>query len=135
MAIAAPAKLATPTGELSAVFPINFLSVFSRKLFIKLHNGCPFPSVILNARQILKRQHVLGRNQSNVRKGHVAVYVGEREMKRFVVPISYLNHPLFADLLNKAEEEFGFNHPTGGLTIRYREETFIDVTSRLHCAS
>ncbi|KAJ7001374.1 hypothetical protein NC653_011718 [Populus alba x Populus x berolinensis] len=30
------------------------------------------------------------------------------------------------DLLTKAEEEFGFNHPMGGLTIPCREDKFID---------
>ncbi|KAL4361847.1 hypothetical protein GQ457_04G000190 [Hibiscus cannabinus] len=40
----------------------------------------------------------------NVPKGHVAVYVGEGSRKRFVIPISYLNHPLFQDLLNRARK-------------------------------
>lgn len=69
--------------------------------------------------------------KSNVPKGHVAVYVGELQKKRFVVPISYLNHPLFLDLLNRAEEEFGFNHPMGGLTIPCKEDAFINLTSQL----
>lgn len=71
--------------------------------------------------------------KSNVPKGHVAVYVvGElQKNKRFVVPISYLNHPLFLDLLNRAEEEFGFNHPMGGLTIPCKEDAFINLTSQL----
>ncbi|KAI3850637.1 hypothetical protein MKW92_009787 [Papaver armeniacum] len=70
---------------------------------------------------------------SNVPKGYLAVYVGEyeKEKKRYLVPISYLNHPTFQDLLHKSEEEFGFNHPTGGLTIPCNEEMFIDLTSRL----
>ncbi|KAF7841130.1 Auxin-induced protein 15A [Senna tora] len=58
-----------------------------------------------------------------VPKGYVAVYVGEK-MKRFVIPISYLNQPSFQDLLNQAEEEFGFEHPMGGLTIPCREDVF-----------
>ncbi|PIA56056.1 hypothetical protein AQUCO_00700413v1 [Aquilegia coerulea] len=84
-----------------------------------------------------KKRRSLRRSLSNteetaaVPKGHVAVYVGENQMKRFVVPISYLNHPLFQDLLNKAEEEFGFDHPMGGLTIPCDEDTFIHLTSRL----
>ncbi|KAK7312277.1 hypothetical protein VNO77_36034 [Canavalia gladiata] len=56
-------------------------------------------------------------------KGYLAVYVGER-MKRFVIPISYLNQPSFQDLLNEAEEEFGYDHPMGGLTIPCREDVF-----------
>ncbi|KAF9676109.1 hypothetical protein SADUNF_Sadunf09G0104100 [Salix dunnii] len=53
----------------------------------------------------------------DVRKGYIAVYVGEEEKKRFVIPVSYLNQPSFQKLLSKAEEEFGFQHPMGGLTI------------------
>lgn len=66
-----------------------------------------------------------------VPKGHIAVYVGESQRKRFVVPISYLNHPSFRELLQRAEEEFGFNHPMGGLTIPCREDTFIHLTSQI----
>ncbi|KAI3446204.1 hypothetical protein Pfo_002869 [Paulownia fortunei] len=68
---------------------------------------------------------------NEVPKGHFAVYVGESERKRFVIPVSYLNHPSFQDLLCQAEEEFGFHHPMGGLTIPCSEELFIDLTSRL----
>ncbi|XVE67092.1 hypothetical protein DITRI_Ditri08aG0132300 [Diplodiscus trichospermus] len=71
---------------------------------------------------------------SNVPKGHIAVYVGEGKKKRFVIPITYLNHPLFQDLLNRAEEEFGFNHPIGGLTIPCSEEYFISLTTLLNCS-
>ncbi|CAN6993170.1 unnamed protein product [Brassica oleracea var. botrytis] len=52
--------------------------------------------------------------------------------KGYVVPISYLSQPSFQALLSKAEEEFGFDHPMGGLTIPCPEDTFITVTSRLH---
>ncbi|XP_017632848.1 indole-3-acetic acid-induced protein ARG7-like [Gossypium arboreum] len=69
---------------------------------------------------------------SNVPKGHVAVYVGEDNKKRFVIPISFLNHPLFQDLLDRAEEEFGFNHPMGGLTIPCSEEHFVRITTILN---
>ncbi|XP_057488672.1 auxin-induced protein 15A-like [Actinidia eriantha] len=64
-------------------------------------------------------------------KGYLAVYVGESERKRFVIPVAYLNQPSFQDLLSQAEEEFGFDHPMGGLTIPCRDEIFIDITSRL----
>ncbi|XP_022146162.1 auxin-responsive protein SAUR23-like [Momordica charantia] len=93
--------------------------------------GIRLPSVLLTAKQILKMQFVSSRCQSNIPKGHIAVYVGENQRKRFLVPISYLNHPSFVKLLSRAEEEFGFNHPAGGLTIPCKEEAFIDVTSRL----
>ncbi|XP_038706671.1 auxin-induced protein 15A-like [Tripterygium wilfordii] len=71
---------------------------------------------------------------ANVPRGHIAVYVGERYRKRFVIPISYLNHPLFQQLLNRAEEEFGFDHPMGGLTIPCSEDYFINLTSALSCS-
>ncbi|KAF3542617.1 hypothetical protein DY000_02000753 [Brassica cretica] len=64
-------------------------------------------------------------------KGFLAVYVGESHKKRFMVPISYLSQPSFQALLSKSEEEFGYDHPMGGLTIPCPEDTFINVTSRL----
>ncbi|CAL9021627.1 unnamed protein product [Prunus brigantina] len=67
----------------------------------------------------------------DIPKGYFAVYVGESQKKRFVVPISYLNEPLFLDLLSQAEEEFGYDHPMGGITIPCSDETFIHLTSRL----
>ncbi|CAN1785259.1 Indole-3-acetic acid-induced protein ARG7 [Linum perenne] len=70
----------------------------------------------------------------DVPKGFLAVYVGEKQKKqkkRFVVPLFYLSQPLFQDLLSMAEEEFGFDHPMGGLTIPCSEETFISATSSL----
>lgn len=81
------------------------------------------PSV--NTKQLLK---LLNKRQG-VPKGHVVVYVGayNQEKKRYVVPVSGLSHPAFQDLLSRAEEEFGFNHPMGGLTIPCDEETFISV--------
>lgn len=74
-------------------------------------------------------------NTHDVPKGHLAVYVGEEHKKRFVIPISFLNHHLFQHLLNRAEEEFGFDHPTGGLTIPCSEDYFISLTSALSCCS
>ncbi|XP_022727386.1 auxin-responsive protein SAUR21-like [Durio zibethinus] len=90
---------------------------------------------IMHAKQIL-RQSKLFANQAastliDVPKGYFAVYVGESQKKRFVVPISFLNQPSFQKLLSIAEEEFGFNHPMGGLTIPCREQVFIDLTSPL----
>ena len=70
---------------------------------------------------------------ANVPKGYLVVYVGdESKMKRFVIPVSYLNQPSFQEFLSQAEEEFGFNHPMGGLTIPCREDSFIDLTSHLN---
>ncbi|KAK7264216.1 hypothetical protein RJT34_31821 [Clitoria ternatea] len=67
----------------------------------------------------------------NVPKGYLVVYVGD-EMKRFLIPISYLNQPSFQDLLSQAEAEFGYNHPMGGLTIPCEEDVFLDIRSGLN---
>nr|KYP45864.1 Auxin-induced protein 10A5 [Cajanus cajan] len=66
-----------------------------------------------------------------VPKGYLAVYVGDK-MRRFTIPVSFLNQPSFQELLSQAEEEFGFDHPTGGLTIPCKEEEFLSVTSLLN---
>ncbi|XP_059318841.1 uncharacterized protein LOC132069522 [Lycium ferocissimum] len=57
-----------------------------------------------------------------VPRGYLAVYVGP-ELRRFIIPTSYLSDPLFKVLLEKVEEEFGFDH-SGGLTIPCEIETF-----------
>ncbi|KAJ4716678.1 Auxin-responsive protein [Melia azedarach] len=94
-----------------------------------------FPSII-QAKNIL-RQSKLFANQAalmskDVPKGYLAVYVGESQKKRFIIPVSFLNQPSFQELLAKVEEEFGFNHPMGGLTIPCREDIFINLTSNLN---
>nr|AMQ09571.1 small auxin up regulated protein [Boehmeria nivea] len=70
----------------------------------------------------------------DVPKGHFAVYVGENEKKRFVVPVSLLSQPSFQDLLIQAEDEYGFDHPVGGLTIPCSEDSFIDLISSLNAS-
>ncbi|KAK9007557.1 hypothetical protein V6N11_074477 [Hibiscus sabdariffa] len=70
-------------------------------------------------------------SSKKVPKGHFAVYVGENQ-KRFVIPVSFLNQPLFQELLGMSEDEFGYSHPTGGLKIPCKEDLFVEVTSRLN---
>ncbi|XP_026395165.1 auxin-responsive protein SAUR21-like [Papaver somniferum] len=89
-------------------------------------------SMVSQSKQILKLHSLKNQSSSVVPKGHCAVYVGETEKKRFIVPLSYLNHPSFQNLLSCAEEEFGFDHPMGGLTIPCNEDAFIDLTSELN---
>jgi SAUR family protein len=67
----------------------------------------------------------------DVPKGYLAVYVGEKQT-RYVIPVSYLNQPSFQDLLSQAEEEFGYDHPMGGLTIPCTEDIFQLITSRMN---
>ncbi|ESW04884.1 hypothetical protein PHAVU_011G133500 [Phaseolus vulgaris] len=64
----------------------------------------------------------------DVPKGYLAVYVGEK-MKRFVVPLSYLNQPSFQNLLNQAVEEFGYEDPIiCGLSTPCSEDVFRRIT-------
>ncbi|XP_073028486.1 uncharacterized protein [Primulina eburnea] len=67
-----------------------------------------------------------------VPKGHIAVYVGPRDgdSQRMLVPLAYINHPLFVDLLKESEKEYGFNHP-GGITIPCRISEFERVQTRI----
>ncbi|XP_071700668.1 auxin-responsive protein SAUR21-like [Rutidosis leptorrhynchoides] len=90
-----------------------------------------FPSLTSKTKNFSKLQAVRSRNKLDVPKGYLAVYVGEIQKTRFVVPLSYLEHPLFQDLLRQSEEEFGFDHPMGGLTIRCQEVVFTNIISRL----
>nr|KAJ0194229.1 hypothetical protein LSAT_V11C800440420 [Lactuca sativa] len=88
---------------------------------------------IIQAKQIFQRplSNQTRTATMDLPKGYLAVYVGEQEKKRFVIPVSFLSQPSFQDLLCQAEEEFGYDHPMGGLTIRCSEHTFFDLTSRL----
>ncbi|OMP03136.1 Auxin responsive SAUR protein [Corchorus olitorius] len=94
--------------------------------------GVRLPGAFLAKKMIHRSSSSANKASSEVPKGFIAVYVGETQMKRFLVPISYLNQPSFQALLSQAEEEFGFNHPMGGLTIPCEEETFIGVISHLN---
>eukprot|EP00257_Ricinus_communis_P027599 XP_025015013.1 auxin-induced protein 15A-like [Ricinus communis] len=81
---------------------------------------------IVSAKKFMRR-NLFSEETADVPKGHFVVYVGEIQKKRFTVPISYLKHPSFQNLLSLAEEEFGFNHSMGGLTIPCSEEAFNDL--------
>uniref|UniRef100_A0A5B6YPK8 Auxin-induced protein 15A-like n=1 Tax=Davidia involucrata TaxID=16924 RepID=A0A5B6YPK8_DAVIN len=104
--------------------------------------GIRLPTIVQHAKQILRPRSALSTSSpvgvaktADVPKGHFAVYVGEShqlKINRFVVPISYLKHPLFQDLLRRAEEEYGFDHPMGGLTIPCSKDAFLSVTSHLN---
>ncbi|KAG6673214.1 hypothetical protein I3842_16G099800 [Carya illinoinensis] len=66
----------------------------------------------------LRRQTVSPTSSGSGRRippGFLGVYVGP-ERKRFVIPTRFLNLPVFVALLDKAEEEFGFQR-TGGLVL------------------
>ncbi|XP_068646677.1 protein SMALL AUXIN UP-REGULATED RNA 12-like [Aristolochia californica] len=65
----------------------------------------------------------------DVPKGHFPVYVGEQR-RRYIVPLSFLEDPKFQMLLQRAEEEYGFEHKMG-LTIPCEETVFRSLTDLL----
>ncbi|ESQ39154.1 hypothetical protein EUTSA_v10001787mg [Eutrema salsugineum] len=71
-----------------------------------------------------------------VPKGHLAVYVGQKDgdFHRVLVPIVYFNHPLFGELLRESEEEYGFCHE-GGITIPCPYSDFERVKTRIASGS
>ncbi|CAH1414405.1 unnamed protein product [Lactuca virosa] len=85
-------------------------------------------SLVANAKQLIKLNN---KHQRDAPKGYLAVYVGEIQRKQFLVPLSFLDQPLFQDLLRRSEEEFEFNHPIGGLTIPCHEDAFVHLTTQL----
>ncbi|XP_051114990.1 auxin-responsive protein SAUR36-like [Andrographis paniculata] len=68
-------------------------------------------------------------------KGHLAVYVGEKEGNtcRVIVPVIYFNHPLFGELLREAEKVYGFHHP-GGILIPCPKSELESVQMRIAAA-
>ncbi|ESQ51280.1 hypothetical protein EUTSA_v10017524mg [Eutrema salsugineum] len=49
----------------------------------------------------------------DVKEGHFAVIAVDgyyEPTQKFVVPIMFLEHPMFRKLLERAEEEYGFDH-------------------------
>ncbi|XP_031098758.1 auxin-responsive protein SAUR36-like [Ipomoea triloba] len=109
------------------------LSKLRRSLGGLLKRRRPGPGYVRVGQEAAEEKRGVG-----VPKGHLAVYVGEKEdgaaaaaaARRVVVPVIYFNHPLFADLLREAETVYGFNHP-GGIQIPCRISEFENVQSRI----
>ncbi|CAI9765470.1 unnamed protein product [Fraxinus pennsylvanica] len=101
--------------------------------------GIRFLTIISQLRKVLSPRSMQNRASpfpggtriEDVPKGHFAVYVGELNQHRFVVPISYLKHPLFQDLLGRSEEEYGYDYPASCLSIPCSQNAFLDVTCRM----
>ncbi|PRQ18860.1 putative small auxin-up RNA [Rosa chinensis] len=71
---------------------------------------------------------------ADIPKGHFVVYVGVLDRARrndLWFQYHICTNLLVQNLLSQAEEEFGYHHPMGGITIPCSQDTFLDVTSRL----
>ncbi|KAJ6696837.1 hypothetical protein OIU85_003214 [Salix viminalis] len=69
------------------------------------------------------------RRRRRGQKGHFVVYVGD-EMKRFVVPTTYLKNPIFQKLLDESAEEYGFDNKNG-IVLPCDESAFRSLTAFL----
>ncbi|CAN0916459.1 Protein SMALL AUXIN UP-REGULATED RNA 16 [Linum grandiflorum] len=90
------------------------------------------------AKKLQKSLNSLGKKATNVpgdvKEGHFAVLAveGVEEPQRFVVPLSYLTHPTFLRLLEKAEEEYGFNGCEGALVVPCRPSELERILADQH---
>nr|GMD27247.1 auxin-responsive protein SAUR50-like [Ipomoea batatas] len=67
---------------------------------------------------------------NDVKEGHFAVMaVDDEKLKRFIVPLSCLTHPSFLRLLEKAAEEYGFEHE-GALMLPCRPSELEKIIAR-----
>lgn len=75
-------------------------------------------------------------DEQQVPKGHLVVYIGEKEDDkcRVLVPVIYFNHPFFGDLLRESEKVYGFDH-CGGIHVPCQISEFENVQSRISAAS
>ncbi|KAL1329290.1 hypothetical protein HN51_046415 [Arachis hypogaea] len=57
-----------------------------------------------------QRKKVINNKDAIIPKGYLPIKVGHgEEQEKIVMPVMYLNHPLFSQLLKEAEEEYGFD--------------------------
>ncbi|EEF32049.1 auxin-responsive protein SAUR15 [Ricinus communis] len=66
--------------------------------------------------------------------GFFALYVGE-ERERFVVPTSFLNHPLFKMLLEKSFDELNGFEQKNRLVVPCSVSTFQEVVNAIGCCN
>ncbi|KAJ8639870.1 hypothetical protein MRB53_016564 [Persea americana] len=65
--------------------------------------------------------------------GFFAMYVGEEDHQRFVIPMDFLSHHLFKMLLEKAYNEYGFDQ-RNGLVVPCTVSLFQEVLSAVECS-
>ncbi|KAI3462396.1 hypothetical protein Pfo_019059 [Paulownia fortunei] len=78
---------------------------------------------------------MLEEKKMKVKKGWVVVQVGLDDedgggFQRFSIPISFLYHPLFQRLLDKASEVYGY-HTTGPLRLPCSVKNFLHLRWRM----
>ncbi|XP_078448087.1 uncharacterized protein LOC144716725 [Wolffia australiana] len=76
-----------------------------------------------------QRENESGSSQKAPPKGFLPLYVGCNEserLRRILVPVAFVNHPQFVELMRKVEEEFGFDY-RGGITIPIPSADFHEV--------
>ncbi|THU56187.1 hypothetical protein C4D60_Mb11t14620 [Musa balbisiana] len=78
-----------------------------------------------------KWQRLASKGRRKRSKGHFVVYA--KEGKRFMVPLKYLEHPIFQVLLEMAEEEFG-TASDGPLRVPCEEKLMEHIVSLLKAA-
>ncbi|KAK7258461.1 hypothetical protein RIF29_24039 [Crotalaria pallida] len=90
----------------------------------------PFPFSYHHHHHHHRRQE---RVTKNIPKGCLAIKVGQgEEQQKIMVPVMYLNHPLFAQLLKEAEEEYGFAQQGNITIIPCQVEEFKYVHDLIH---
>ncbi|TVU28676.1 hypothetical protein EJB05_20205, partial [Eragrostis curvula] len=63
--------------------------------------------------------------KGKVKKGWLAVRVGDDGSRRFVIPIAYLYHPLFRRLLEAARDAYGYDYSGGPLRLPCSVDEFL----------
>lgn len=95
----------------------------SKQMVFKFHFHVPHLHILHHHNHNHNHHH-------HVPKGCVAIMVGhegdEEGLHRFVIPLVFLSHPLFLDLLEDSEKEYGFKH-SGPITIPCRVDEFKHV--------
>lgn len=112
--------------------PFSRLLAWGRRLTCKTRSLCSAASKCQRSGYLLAGEEPGRDKPVSVPKGHLAVYVGQKdgEFRRVLVPVIYFNHPLLGELLREAAEEYGFNQ-RGGLTIPCDVSEFERVQSQI----
>ncbi|KAG9159087.1 hypothetical protein Leryth_017560 [Lithospermum erythrorhizon] len=113
---------------------IDSMKKLAKKVKVTTNNNSVHNEPSQNECLLRERAHKEGSSpRSKTPTGSFALYVGE-ERERFVVPTSYLSHPLFKILLEKAYNEFGFDHKSG-LVVPCSVSTFQEVVNAVECCN